>query len=466
MLDYRLKELTQILRAEVRGSYADLRITGVSTDSRGARAGELFFAVKGETFDGHDFVSAALEAGAVAAVVDRRRLNELSGTGPLLGVDDPQAALGAWGAHHRSRFSLRVIGVTGSLGKTTTKDLIAAVLSQRYETLANEASLNAEIGLPLTLLRLGSQHEAAVLEMAMRGKGQIRELAEMAQPELGVITNIGMSHMELLGSQQAIVEAKAELLEALPPEGVAFLPADDDFLPLLRERAPSAITFGFNSDADVRGELLPPAEGRLGARFRLHAKRWLDEPLEARIPLLGRHNVLNALAAAAVGLYMDVPSEALLAGLAAAATSAMRMEVHERADGSVILNDAYNASSPVAMQAALDVMVEQRGRRRAVAVLGDMLELGPASEEAHQQVGRATAAAAPDLLVTVGSRAAGIAQAARESGLSGDRIIACEDNNAALAELRRRLRPGDLLLVKGSRGMAMENLVRGLLDDH
>jgi len=232
---------------------------------------------------------------------------------------------------------------------------------------------------------------------------------------------------------------------------------------LLREKSPRAITFGFSDAADVRGELLPSSED--GARFRVHAPRWLEAPLEASIPLLGRHNVANALAVTAAALHLDVPPAAIAAGQAGAVTSKMRMQVHRQADGTILLDDAYNASSPIAMEAALAVLAEQRGGRRAVAVLGDMLELGAASESAHAQVGRAVANLAPTLLVTAGPRAHGIAESARDAGLAAERVVAGADNDAALAVLRERLRPGDIILVKGSRGMAMESIVEALLRD-
>ena len=458
MLTSRLDELAGILDAELCGP-GDRTVAGGCTDSRRVGAGEVYFALPGERFDGHAFVTAAFEAGAGAAVVARERRAEIGAAGPLLWVDDPLKALAAWAAAHRRQSAVRVIGVTGSLGKTTTKDLLAAVLSRRYRVLANVASFNAEIGLPLTLLRLTAEHEVAVLEMAMRGAGQIRALAEIAAPEIGLITNIGVSHMELLGSQAAIAAAKAELIEALPPEGTAILPADDPFLPFLRERAPEAVTFGLSATADARVEPLPPGDG--GARLRLHAPRWLAEPLEIELPLPGRHNALNAAAAALGGLLLGLSAEEIAAGLASAAVSPMRMQIHRRADGVVILDDAYNASSPAAMRAALETLAEERRGRRAIAVLGDMLELGELSPAAHREVGEVVAALPPDLLVTVGPRAAEIGAVAREAGLEA--VIVCETVEAGLRALESRIQAGDLILVKGSRGMAMERLVQGLL---
>lgn len=473
----------------------DALVTGLSTHTLLTRKGDLFFALRGERQDGHARVGEAFARGAAAAVVDPARLPEGQRyRGTLIAVRDPLAALGQVGAGHRQRFRTRVVGVTGSLGKTTAKDLIAAVLGRRYSCLKSQGNWNTEIGVPLTLAQLTASHEAAVIEMAMRGRGQIRDLARMAQPEIGVVTNIGLSHLELLGSQDAIAEAKAELLEELPATGTAILNADDPYTEFLSTRALRVVRFGFAPEADIRcegiarnavrnaecmagsalgaqgerpGPELPHSALRAaGAAFRWSAPAFGIEGAAASIPIPGRHNVVNALAAIAVGLWLQLPPDEIAAGLASAEISAMRMELLRGPLDSVVLNDAYNASSPSAMLAALEVLSEQAAGRRPVAVLGNMLELGPASVPAHREVGEAVARpGGPELLITVGNLAREIAQAAREHGMPPEQVIVCPDNQSALQALSTRLRPEDVILIKGSRGVAMEAIVSGLVED-
>jgi UDP-N-acetylmuramoyl-tripeptide--D-alanyl-D-alanine ligase len=462
MLEYACSDVAAITGGRLIGP--DSPLSGISYDSRATRTSDLFFALPGERVDGHRFVTAAFAAGAAAAVVNRARLPAGSPAGTFIDLPDPGAALGALAAHHRSRFRPRVIGVTGSLGKTTTKDMIAGVLSQRFRTLKNAGNLNTEIGVPVTLMRLTETDQAAVIEMAMRGRGQIRELARMADPEVGVITNIGLSHLELLGTQDAIAEAKAELLEMLPPTGIAVLNVDDPYCDFLLTKSLRALRYGFAPEADVRCEGI--ARRTEGAAFRWSAPAFGIDAASASIPLPGRHNVANALAAIAVGLWMKLSPEEIAAGLAQADISSMRMEILRGPDGMMVLNDAYNASSPEAMLAALEVLASQSAGRRRVAVLGNMLELGPAGESAHWQVGEAAArGGGPDLLITVGDLARAIADAALECGMLPEQVVACETNTEAVEALRRRLRSDDVVLVKGSRGMAMEGVVRGLLRD-
>lgn len=471
-LDYPLDLLARVLHARLTGP-GEARVARVSTDSRRVQPGDLFFALSGENFDAHRFVGDALAKGALGAVVTAGGMaGQNPVAGPLLEVDDPLLALGRLGAWHRNRFNIRMVAVTGSVGKTTTKDLIHSVLSRQWSTLKSPGNLNAEIGLPLTLLQLGPEHQAAVVEMAMRGPGQIRYLAELARPDVAVITNIGLSHMELLGSQDAIAEAKAELLDYLPSGGIAVLNGDDRYFDFLQSRVPAdARCVAFSAEAasvdGVSGSYLgvgPRPQERsseaLGTRFTLRparnqSVRW------AWVPLLGRHNMRNALAAAAVGQALGVSWPRINRGLAEAEISGMRMAVHRLRDGSLLLDDAYNASSPEAMISALEVLSELDGLRK-IAVFGSMLELGNASEDAHRRVGEAVAAHAPSCLVTVGEHGALIGESARAAGMSPDSIVSCRDNAAALAELRPHRRPGDVILVKGSRGMAMEAVVQGL----
>lgn len=471
-LDYPLDLLARVLHAQLRGSGAG-RVVRVCTDSRQVQPGDLFIALTGENFDGHRFVADVLQRGAVAVVVNPQRMEgQRLSAGTLLEVPDPLLALGRLAAWHRNRFRVKMVAVTGSVGKTTTKDLVASVLSRQWNTLKNPGNLNAEIGLPLTLLQLRPEHEAAVVEMAMRGPGQIRYLAEIARPDVAVITYIGLSHAELLGSQDAIAAAKAEVLDYLPQGGTAVLNGNDRYFRQLASTVPPGVEVAaFGTEDMVKdgtsGAYLGigsrPGERAgeaVGTRFTLRlakgqSVRW------AWVPLLGRHNMSNALAAAAVGQVLGVSWPRINRGLADAEISGMRMTVHRLRDGSVVLDDAYNASSPEAMIGALEVLKELQGLRK-IAVLGSMLELGAESDAAHQLVGESVARVAPTHLYTVGEGGARIAESARAAGLPDDAITVCAENAEVLAELAPRRRAGDVILVKGSRGVAMEAVVQGL----
>jgi UDP-N-acetylmuramyl pentapeptide synthase len=333
----------------------------------------------------------------------------------------------------------------------------------------------------LTLFELRPEHQVAVIEMAMRGRDQIRRLAQITRPEIGVITNIGVSHLELLGSQQAIAEAKAELLEELEPGGAGVLNRDDPFFDFLRGKTAKVVSFGAGrsagaaSDADVAGEVLdeasPGAEGAVGARLRLWSNRFEVPPFEARVNSPGRHQLYNALAAVAAGFLMGVSPAQVAAGLAAAEVSHWRMEQRHSRCGALILNDAYNAS-PASMFAALETLAVQPlpgagskepGAGQRIAVLGDMLELGSISEPAHRDVGRKAAELGLAWLVTVGVRAQEIARGAREAGMSPERVQECADNATATHRVREVMTPRDVILIKGSRAMQMEEIVQALM---
>ncbi|HOQ27715.1 MAG TPA: UDP-N-acetylmuramoyl-tripeptide--D-alanyl-D-alanine ligase [Armatimonadota bacterium] len=445
-------------------------ISSVCTDTRALTPGCVFVALKGPSFDGHRFVADAFQRGAVAALVERAQLDAVQAdvqagengqqtpppTATLIAVDDTLQALGDLARWYRSRFGIPVVGVTGSVGKTSTKEMVAAILGQRGSVVSTAANYNNEIGLPLTLFGIGSGHSAAVVEMAMRGTGQIRYLAEIAQPQIGVITNIGTSHLELLGSREAIARAKGELLELLPETGMAVLPASDGFLPLLRTLCRCQVTtFGFAGEgaADVAVAQLDirPTE----SHFVLEA---FGERIPVRLPLPGRHNALNAAAAAAAALQAGASARDVAAGLDAVSLPGMRMQVVRGADGVMILNDVYNAS-PSSMAAALEHLRHLPGKRH-VAILGDMLELGAESEAGHRETG--VAAAWVDLLIAVGERAREIAAGAATAGLPAERIHLCADAEAALSLARAHVKPGDAVLVKASRGMQLEIVVAGL----
>jgi UDP-N-acetylmuramoyl-tripeptide--D-alanyl-D-alanine ligase len=468
---------------EVRPRWAKQVITEAEIDSRHVIPGSMFVALPGERVDGHDFVDDAFKSGAALALVERDIRSARSLACPILDLrdvraarpvlnqgdprPDPESPLCLWVdntlkalqkvAHFwRRKLDLRVIGVTGSVGKSTTKELIAQVLSQRYRTLKNPGNMNNEIGLPLTLLSLSEGHERAVLEMGFYVPGEIAFLCDLALPQVGVITNIGTVHAERAGTMEAIARGKAELVQALPPapEGVAILNYDD---PLVRNMAGQTsarvFTYGMDPAADLWADNIEGL-GLEGIRFQLHFR---DEVLHLRVPMLGRHSVHTALRATAVGLVDGLTWQEVVGGLRSGTTQ-LRLVAVRSETGAMILDDTYNAS-PQSTLAALNLLDELEGRK--VAVLGDMLELGRYARQGHEMIG-IRAAEVVDELVCVGELAMWIASAARESGLSPKKITVLNDVQEAVEFLRPRLVEQDIVLVKGSRGMHMERIVAGL----
>ncbi|MDR7483794.1 MAG: UDP-N-acetylmuramoyl-tripeptide--D-alanyl-D-alanine ligase [Armatimonadota bacterium] len=427
-------------------------ITGVTTDSRQAAPGDLFVALRGPHTDGHRFVADAARRGAALALVS----DPSAADGPALVVPDTLRALGAVAALYRRSLNLTVIGITGSVGKTTTVGLCAEVLAARYRVVRSAESWNAELGVALTLLGLQASDEVAVIEMAMRGAGQIRELVEMARPRIGAVTVIGDSHLELLGSRERIAAAKAELLEGLPPDGVAVVNADDPLTArLVRDVRCAVVRFGLGPQADVRASDIAPAEG--ATRFILHMG---GSSHEVCLPLAGTHQVHNALVAAAVAGVMGVAGPQIAAGLARARPATMRQEV--TIVGEVLLvDDSYNAS-PQSMTAAFEVVRQVGGQRRRVLALGEMRELGPQSREFHRGVGQEAAALSPAFLLAVGPHASWYLEGAAAAGLVQQAMAHVGTVHEAIPLLCRFLRAGDVLLVKGSRAIAMEHLVAAL----
>jgi UDP-N-acetylmuramoyl-tripeptide--D-alanyl-D-alanine ligase len=430
-------------------------IRGAAVDSRAVRPGQLFVALPGERTDGHRFLDAAAAAGASALLVTRPPANlDALGDVSVIRVSDGLVALHAIAAAWRARFDPLVVGVTGSIAKTSTKEAVAAVLQRRFRTLRNEGNQNNEIGLPLTLLRLGPEHEAAVLEMGMYVGGEIAQLAAMARPRIGVVTAVQPVHLSRIGSIEAIERAKGELVEALPSDGTAVLNADDPRVRRMSSRTSArSITYGFADDADVTAEAIESA-GADGMRFVLRAG---GGRTPVAIPTLGRLAVHNALAAAAVGLAAGMATDEIVAGLGSGWAAPHRAELI-RVGGVTIVDDSYNAS-PASVAAAIELLAGLPGRR--IAVLGEMLELGEGHVSGHRAVGEA-AAAAVELLVVVGAGAAPIAEAALDAGLGTDCVLRVPDRDAALHALRPRLRSGDVVLVKASRGVALDLLVEQL----
>lgn len=448
----------------------DQPLTETVIDSRVASPGCLFVALEGETTDGHEYVGDAFQRGAAAALIE----HELEGDFPLLDLrddpapDEPPApplcllvessleGLQAIAAHWRRKLDVRVIGITGSVGKSTTKELIAEVLSRRYRTLKNPGNLNNEIGLPLTLLELRESHDRAVLEMGFYVPGEIALLCDLALPHVGVVTNVSQVHMERAGSLEAIVAGKSELVENLPPgpEGVAVLNYDDERVRGMAEKTEAEIFYyGLSPEADLWASDVEGL-GLDGVRFVFHHE---DESFHVRVPLLGRHSVHTALRAASVGLIEGMSWDQIIGGLQDSRTQ-LRLFTVTGPEGALLLDDTYN-SAPASAIAALNLLEELEGRR--IAVLGDMLELGDFEERGHRMVG-ARAAEVVDELIVVGERARWIADEARIAGLASETITELEDSEGAIEHLRGRVAEGDVLLVKGSRGMEMDRIVSEL----
>ena len=456
----RLEELLAAVGGRLQGPGSPLTITGASVDSRRVTPGSIYVALRGERADGHAFVADALRAGAVAALVERPVDLPPALDAPQLIVADALNALQELAAWWRVRHAVRVVGITGSTGKTIAKEITADVLSRGLVTLRNEGNLNSETGLPMTLLQLAPEHEVAVLEMSMYTLGEIARLAEIARPEIGVVLAVHPVHLERAGSIERIARAKAELPAALPHDGLAVLNADDARVAAMREVTAAEVrTFGLSPGADVRADEIV-SNGLAGTEFTVRAP-WGERRVRSATP--GRHLVPHALAAIAVAERLGIGLVDAAEALAAGSHAAHRMSVAEGASGATLVDDTYNAS-PVSVAAALEFLAETplaAGRRR-IAVLGDMLELGPEEERLHREIG-VLAAASADAIVTVGPRGDWIADAAEAAGA---RVARSADAVEAAAVLERDLVPGigDLVLLKASRGIGLDRAVEILLD--
>ena len=462
MIPYTLESLLYGTDAVVRGDLAaDTVFAAIQRDARQAKPGDLFIALRGERFDGHDFVFEAAAAGATAALVSRAWADEhLDAPLPLLVVEDPLTSLQHYAAWWRNRLpDLLVVGITGSVGKTSTKETVASVLQRGGETYRSPGNMNSEIGLPLSLLEVRPDNSAAVLEMGgAYAFGEIRLLCEIARPRIGVVTNIHPVHLERMGSIEAIAETKAELVEAIPSDGWAILNGDDPRVRAMAERCKGQVLFfGLGEENDVRATGVE-SDGLEGTAFWLHLE---GEENRVRIPLIGGHAVELALAAIAVGRAAGLDLADILQGLAEPGVQ-VRLLVLEGPNGSQMIDDTYNASTPSVMSALGLLAVMQP--RRAIAVLGDMRELGEVTENEHITVGRRAGEVA-DLVVTYGELARTIGREALntdgryDSGPPEVISFSLEQRDDLITYLLQELRPGDVVLLKGSRGLQMENIV-------
>jgi UDP-N-acetylmuramoyl-tripeptide--D-alanyl-D-alanine ligase len=421
--------------------------TAYSIDSRTISRGELFFAVKGERLDGHDFVEQAIEKGAVAAIVRKDQQSRYPSAMKLLAVDDTLVALQTLATAVRRLWGKPLVGVTGSAGKTTTKEAVAHVLAARFYVLKSEGNFNNHFGLPLMLLKLEPDHDVAVIEMGMSHAGEIRALAKIALPEIGVVTNIAPVHLEFFDSLAGIARAKYELIESLPAGGTAVLNADDEYVSQFgRGFKGKVLMYGTAATADIRGENVQ-SRGAEGSEFDVVTSFGREH---ARLPLVGDHNILNALAAVAVAVSRGISEQEAVAALATLAPADKRGQVLQLGNITII-NDCYN-SNPKALQAMVDALAAMKARRRIV-VAGEMLELGPSGEEMHRAAGRHVAEKRIDRLVGVRGLAQAMVESARKHGTPCEFVATPEEAGEWLA---RETRNGDVVLLKASRGVKLE----------
>ena len=428
----------------------DMLYRNVTTDTRTVGEDDLFAALKGEKFDGHDFIEQAVSDGAAGVIVEDAARLYPDGDYTIFVVKNTRKAYQDLALFHRRRFSIPVVAVTGSAGKTSTRALIATVLEQKYNVLQTEKNFNNEIGLPRTLLQLTKEHGVCVVELGMRGLGQIKELADIAEPTVGVVTNVGKSHIELLGSQAQIAKAKGELVEALGSDGTAVLNQDDKRVAAMAGKCKGKVVgFGIINDAPVMAGTIKNSEKGLSFTCRC-----FDQVIDVHMAVIGTHNVYNALAAVAVGRLLGLSEHQMQKGLAEYKGVPMRQEL-VNIDNVVFVNDAYNAN-PASMKEAVDTLVTLTGGRK-IAVLGGMLELGDWAEKEHEKIGTYLADKKVDILIALGDEARFMAKAAKAAGMN--EVYTVTTHAEAAAVLRRIMRQGDTVLLKGSRDFAMEKIL-------
>jgi UDP-N-acetylmuramoyl-tripeptide--D-alanyl-D-alanine ligase len=442
---------------------ADAVLSGVSIDSRTIATGELFVAIVGPNHDGHRFIEGAVERGAAGLLVEKGRTppNMLAAPIPVIGVEDSTLALGALAAGHRSEFRGPLVAITGSNGKTTTKEMCAAILSAAGPCHRTPGNLNNQYGLPLTLLSRAERDRSLVVEFGMNHRGEIAQLVEIAHPTVGVITNIGSAHIEHLGSREEIALEKGDLVALLPADGTAVLNADDPLVAAQRQRTRArVISFGTSQNADVRGEGVATLDAA-GYALKLMTPAGT---VSVEVPGLGPTTIANALAAAAAALAAGASLADIASGLSKHRPIKGRLERRELSGEIVLIDDTYNAN-PQSTEAALRLLAELKGAQRGVAVLGDMGELGETAESAHREAGRLAATLGIDVLIALGERAEIVASGALASGMSRDCVVVATDHADAGARASAVLRKRDTVLVKGSRSMQMERVVEAIVSE-
>lgn len=451
---FTIKDILEATGGKLIAGNENAQITEINTDTRVIRDGMLFVALIGDSFDGNNYVDQAVKAGAAGCVVSR----EVKADTNLILVEDTTKALGQIAKYHKERFNVPFVGVTGSVGKTTTKDMISCALSARFNVLKTQKNFNNHIGLPLTLLRLKEEHQIGVVEMGMSGFGEIDYLASLAKPEVAVFTNIGLSHVEKLGSRENILKAKSEILDHLSEKGLVVYCADDDMLVTLKGKTNHKyISYGIeNKEAEYKAENISSNDTSTSFDIIFESKRY-----SAQIPVLGEHNVKNALAAFIVATHFGAEPEAVIEALKGFVPGQMRQNILH-SGGITVINDCYNAS-PSSAEAGIKILNQLKGERK-VAVLGDMLEMGDLSDYAHRLVGKYVVDFGVDFLVTVGKKSSVIAEGAIENGFNPDNTMSFETNAQAIEFLDSFIKKGDIILVKASRSMKLEEISEHLLD--
>jgi len=460
----KIRELIKAVSGKIIQGDQDCLISRISIDSRTLIPGDLFFAIIGSNFDGHDFIIEAFRKGAVGAVVfkDASTLlqnGQIDKNKIIIEVKNTLFALQDWSRHYKNKFNTVNICVTGSNGKTTTKEIIAHILSQKSPLLKTSGNYNNEIGIPLTLLQLNKSHKLLVAEMGMRGLGEINALTNFITPDLAVVTNIGEAHIGLLGSKDNIFKAKSELLQSLEKDGIAIINRDDPYFSKTLEivKNKKVYTFGVENMSDIMACNVRLVSNK-GMRFTLVIQN--DIRKEIYFPLLGRHNIYNALAATAVAFALGTELDLIERGLSSFKQLDLHMQLSNFYQGIKILNDSYNAS-PLSVKSALETLIEVAQNNRKIAILGDMLELGEKSDFYHQEIGEKVAKLSIDILITVGSGGKIIAQSSKEKGMTEERVFSFEKNEKInlAKKLLSLTKPGDFILLKGSREMKMEEIL-------
>ncbi|MDQ2086881.1 UDP-N-acetylmuramoyl-tripeptide--D-alanyl-D-alanine ligase [Herbivorax sp. ANBcel31] len=449
------KEIIEAVKGKLLSGNQEIIFSGISTDSRNIKEGDLFVPLKGDRFDGHDYVEQSLKKGAFGALVQKDL--KLDSGKVLIKVDDTLKALRLIAAFYRLKFNIPFIGITGSVGKTSTKEMVSGVLGKGFNVLKNKGNFNNEIGVPLTVFRLNSSHEAAVIEMGMSGLGEISRLTSIVKPDIAIITNVGVCHIEKLGSKKNILRAKMEILDGLNSKGLVILNGDDKLLFGLKGLLKfKTVFYGFEDGLEYQAYNVKSL-GEKGSVFEIEINK---KEYEVKVPVPGLHNIYNALASIAAGIELGISEEDIVKGIEEFSSTKMRLDIIDN-DGVKIVNDAYNAS-PESVEAALTVLKDISSNNRTIAVLGDMYELGEISYDAHIHIGKFAAKLEINYIIAVGNNAENIYSGAILAGADSNKVLKFKDNNEAARFLKSFVKKGDVVLVKGSRGMKMEEIVKEL----